>query len=336
MADRRLEATMHIDRTAPTAWIVTAVTGGVLFVLGGVATTMSTTPRLVMAAGAVAFVSLGVYTAFVVRRGNLLTERHKRMAGEIEKLHAADMSLRTRMAYTLRDPLTSIVGFADHMADSPDLSFDEQREMLLAIRRDAREVEMVLSDLAEVERTASGDPSIGAIVLLDHEIASIASTITTTAIFESDLAPTRAWGDSAKVRQILRTVLKAATDSGCAYITLHTAERSGQATVSVSGRDDLLNLEAIAALTGNTLAEDLESDAYRALRSAHEIAASMHGSIGYAQAFGISHIVIDLPGAPSELGINAPRLKRAQPFELSFASAVDVRPERPTSSIRFA
>ncbi len=327
---------MHIDRPAPTAWIVTALIGGVLFVLGGIVTTISTTPRVVMAGGAVAFVALGIYTASVLRRNDVLAGQRERMVTEIELLHTADTSLRTRMAYTLRDPLTSIVGFADLMVDSPDLAFDEQREMLLAIRTDAREVEMALSDLAEVERTGTDDPSIEAVVLLDQEIESVASTITTAAIFESDLAPSRAWGDSAKVRQVLRTVLNAATDSGCAYITLQTAEHSGRAKASISGRDDLLTVEAIAALTGNTVTEDLESDAYRALRSAYEIAASMHGSIGYAQAFGISHIVIDFPIAPTDLGITSPRLKPSQPFELSFASAVDLRPERPTSSIRFA
>ena len=327
---------MHMDRTAPTAWIVTAVTGGVLFLLGAVATTMSTTPRLVMIGGAVAFVALGIYTASVVRRNDALAEEQERMVYEIEQMHTADLSLRTRMAYTLRDPLTSIVGFADHMADSPDLAFDEQRGMLLAIRTDAREVEMALADLAAIERTGSGDPSFEGVVLLDQEVASVASTITTNAIFESDLAPSRAWGDSAKVRQVLRAILNAATDSGCAYITMQTAERPGRATVSISGRDDLLTAEAIAALTGNTISEDLESDAYRTLRSAHEIAASMRGSIGYAQAFGVSHIVLDLPGAPSTLEIKMPRLKPTQPFELSFASAVDLRPERPTSSIRFS
>lgn len=327
---------MRIDRTAPTAWVVTAVTGGVLFVLGGVATTVSTTPRLVMAGGAVAFVALGIYTALVVRRNDALTEAQEIMVDKIELLRTADTSLRMRMAYTLRDPLTSIVGFADRMVDSPDLAFDERREMLLAIRTDAREVEMALSDLAAIERTGGKNPPIEAVVLLDQEIASIASTITTDAIFESDLAPSRAWGDSAKVRQVLRAVLNAATDSGCAYITLQTAERSGRATASVSGRDDLLTVEAVAALTGNTVTEDLESDAYRSLRSAFEIAASMNGSIGYAQAFGISHIVVDLPAAPSELGIKAPRPKPSRPFEISFASAVDLRPERPTSSIRFA
>jgi len=327
---------MHIDRTAPTAWIVTAVTGGVLFALGGIATTMSATPRLVMIGSAVAFVALGIYTASAIRSNEALAEERDRMADEIASMRKADASLRTRMAYTLRDPLTSIVGFADHMVDSPGLAFDEQREMLLAIRTDAREVEMALSDLADIDPNATDDAAIEGVVILDEEIASVASTIRTEAIFESDLAKSRAWGDSAKVRQVLRTVLHAATDSGCAYITLQTAERSGRATASISGRDDLLSIEAIAALTGNTVAEDLASDGYRALRTAYEIAASMDGSIGYAQAFGISHIVLELPAAPTDLGITTHRLKPSQPFELSFATAVDLRPERPTSSIRFA
>lgn len=327
---------MRHDRTAPTAWIATAVAGAVLFIVGAVVTTVATTPRLVMAAGVVAIAAIGVYAAVVTRRNAILTDEQQGLRTEIEALLSADASLRTRMAYTLRDPLTSIVGFSDHMVNSPDLAFDEQREMLLAIRTDAIEVERTLSDLAAVEVGPREDQSIEGVVLLDQEIASIASAITTEAIFESDLSRSRAWGDSAKVRQILRTILSAATDSGCAYISLRTAERPDRATASVSGRDDLLTADAVAALTGNTVAEDRESDTYRALRSANELAASMDGSIGYAQAFGLSHIVIDLPTAPSNIGITAPRIKAEQPFEISFAAAVGLRPERPTSSIRFA
>jgi hypothetical protein len=327
---------MKLDHTTPIAWIVTAATGGILFLLGGITTTMATTPRIVMAGGAVAFVVLGVYTATVVRTRDVLTAEQVRLLDRIDEMRDADISLRTRMAYTLRDPLTSIVGFSDHMVDSPDLPFDEQREMLVAIRADALEVERALSDLANVDGASSDGPSISAVVLLDEEIGSIASTIITDAIFESDLTSTKAWGDSAKVRQILRTVLNAATDSGCAYITLKTAVQSGRATASISGRDDLLNIEAVAALTGNTVSEDLGSDAYQSLRSAYEIAASMDGSIGYAQAFGISHIVIDLPVARTDFGITTPHARPEHPFELSFAAAVDMRPERPTSSIRFA
>lgn len=327
---------MRSEQTAPTAWIVTAVVGGVLFAIGGMVTTMSASSRLVMLGAAIAFIALGVYTVIVARRNHSLFEETEHLRLEIDALHTADASLRTRMAYTLRDPLTSIVGFADHMVDSPGLAFDEQREMLIAIRTDAREVERVLSDLAEIRSGSPDDPSIGAVVLLDQEIISIASTLTTDSILESDLVHSRAWGDSAKVRQILRTVLNAATDSGCAFITLRTEQGADRATVSISGRDDLLSIEAAAALTGNTVSEDLESNDYRALRSAYELAASMRGTIGYVQAFGISHIVVDLPAAPTDLGITVPRLKPDQPFEISFAAVSDLRPERPTSAIRFA
>jgi signal transduction histidine kinase len=327
---------MKLDRTAPTAWIVTAVTGGILFLLGGITTTMATSPRLVMAGGALAFVIMGVYTAAVVRRRNTLIIEQTALLDTIDEMRTADTSLRTRMAYTLRDPLTSIVGFSDHMVNSPDLAFDEQREMLVAIRADALEVERALSDLAEIGQTPTDGSPLQGVVLLDEEMRSIASTIITDATFESDFAQTRAWGDSAKVRQILRTALNAATDSGCAHITLHSVERAGRATASISARDDLLNIEAIAALTGNTISEDLGSDAYRALRSAYELAASMGGSIGYAQAFGISHIVIDLPMARRDFGITTPNPKPEQTFELSFATTTELRPERPTSAIRFA
>jgi hypothetical protein len=327
---------MQPDRTLPAIWIVTAIAGGVLLALGGIATTSSTTSRFVMAAEAIGFAALGVFAMVAVHGRDTLSVENDRLSSQIDELRTADRSLRTRMAYTLRDPLTSIVGFADHMVNSPDLAFDEQREMLMAIRTDAREVERTLSDLAEVQHRNAEDPSIEAVVLLDQEIASIASTITTDATFESDLTRCRAWGDSAKVRQILRTVLAAAVESGCAYITLETAERPNRATASISGRDDLLNMEAIAALTGNTVSEDLDSDDYRALRSAYELAASMNGSIGYVEAFGISHIVVELPIAPVDLGIRTPVQKPQQPFELSFTAAADLRPERPTSAIRFA
>lgn len=327
---------MRSDRTTPTIWIMTAVVGGVLVALGGIVTTTSAVPRLAILGGAIAVAALGIYAAVATRRNHSLSEEADQLRLEIDALHTADASLRTRMAYTLRDPLTSIVGFADRMVDEPGLAFDEQREMLIAIRTDAQEVEHALSDLAEAQSGSTDDPSIEAVVLLDQEIISIASTITTDAILESDLAHSRAWGDSAKVRQILRTVLNAATDSGCAFITLRTEQGADRATVAISGRDDLLSIEAAAALTGNTVSEDLHSDDYRALRSAYELAASMRGSIGYVQAFGISHIVVDLPAAPTDLGITVPRLKPDQPFEISFAAVSDLRPERPTSAIRFA
>lgn len=145
---------MHIERTAPIAWIVAALAGGVLFLLGGVVTTMSATPRLVMAGGAIALVALGVYAAVVARRNVTLARRHGEMEAELAQMLRDDTSLRTRMAYTLRDPLTAIFGFADHLANSPEMPFDTRQDMLIAIRNDAREVQQSLSELAGFDGTA--------------------------------------------------------------------------------------------------------------------------------------------------------------------------------------
>lgn len=149
---------LNMNRTAPRTWIVSTIAGGILFVVGGIATTIATTPRLVMTAGAVAFVVLGLYTAVGSGRNELLRTRCAAMEESLDAMRGADTSLRTHMAYTLRDPLVSIISFADRMADAPDLSFDIRREMLLAIRSDAREVEMSLSELATADPCQCGVP----------------------------------------------------------------------------------------------------------------------------------------------------------------------------------
>ena len=74
-------------------------------------------------------------------------------------------------------------------------------------------------------------------------------------------------------------------------------------TISNSARINLLSHQATAVLTADTVVENLDNETYRAIRLANEIAASMDGTIGYAKAFGTSHIVVDLPAAPSDLDI---------------------------------
>lgn len=322
----------HIGEKTPTAWIMTAVIGGVLFILGGIATSASTTPRLVMAAGATSIAALGIYAIRLIRDNLELVDRQTELMDEVARMRQSDASLRSRMAYTLRDPLTSIVGFADQLVESPDLPPEAQREMLVAIRHDAREVEQTLSELSSVDPTSADARQIEAVVLLDEEVRSIASTTVTATVFEFELAQTRAWGDSAKARQIIRTMLTAATDSGCANITLRTSVQSGRATASISGRDDLLSIEGISALTGNTVAADRMNDAYVALRSARETAASMLGSIGYVEAFGVSHIILDLPLAPTDLGVAPTGPDSSQRFALGLPAARNLGIESSTDS----
>ena len=130
-------------------------------------------------------------------------------------------------------------------------------------------------------------------------------------------------------------------------MTLQAEERGEIAVATISARSDLLPIEAIAALTGNSITSDVDTDAYIALREAHDAAAKMRGTIGYAQAFGVSHIVVEFDVAPEDIGIQQSKRDSGngagafgtsngseRPL-LKYTSAVDLRPERPTTAIRF-
>ncbi|MCL1594357.1 MAG: hypothetical protein M3132_08410 [Actinomycetia bacterium] len=327
---------MRDDRSSHQYTVLLAGSGGVLFILGGLLATRSQGTQITLIATGAALAILGLYALALTKKNSDLATRSQNLESELEQQRLVDESLRVRMAYTLRDPLTSIVGLADRMSEDAEMPFDQRREIVIAIRDDAREVEKILADLAYRSRDHNlSTTRIEGVVLLDEEVRSVASTIHAGVQFESDLAPARAWGDSARVRQILRTVLKAARDSGCAFITLRTEQRPTSAVVTISGRDDLASVEAIAALTGNTVSTDAENEDFIALKGAHELAASMGGTIGYAQAFGMSHIVIDLPAAPDDLTVTAPTQIDQDPIDVSFVAAAGFRPERPTTSIRF-
>ena len=104
-------------------------------------------------------------------------------------------------------------------------------------------------------------------------------------------------------------------------------------TISNSARINLLSHQATAVLTADTVVENLDNETYRAIRLANEIAASMDGTIGYAKAFGTSHIVVDLPAAPSDLDITCrpawpPKLTRVLSQPLSTYAPADHRTAR--------
>ena len=109
----------------------------------------------------------------------------------------------------------------------------------------------------------------------------------------------------------------------------------------------MLPAQAAAALTGNTEAADATSDAFIALKEARDLAIGMGGTIGYAEAFGKHHIVAEFEGAddivphriPATIGSSPSVIPtEAAPGNryLTFASTADLRPERPTASIRFS
>jgi len=321
--------------------------GGLLFILGGIVTAMSANARAVMIAAAIAFLLLGVYSISISIRHNARLDDIRRLEDELTTARSVDAGLRARLGFTLRDPLTTVVGLADRMVSEPDLSTDERQTLLTEIRNNAREVEKVLADLSTEPNDPTRQLRAAGIVLVDDEVRSIVSTLGGTATFTVDLRPARAWGDSALVRQVLRSLIGAAASSGCDHLDLVTEQRGKKATLTISGRTSLLTAQGAAALTGNAEAADATDDAFVALREARDLAIAMGGIVGYAEALGKHHIVAEFEGAddivhhrpPASIGsprVNVTPDAAPENSYLTFASTVDLRPERPTASIRFS
>jgi len=321
-------------RSTPQQLIALAVSGCLLFLVGAAIAATSHSTRVELIIATVALAILGAYALIASLRRAAAAKHAASLQSEVDRLRIGDAALRSRMSLTLRDPLATIVGFADKMADDPEMSHDQQHDLLITIRDNAHEVERVLATLAPIDTSRDISGHVPGVVLLDEEVHAVASAIHTDALFESDLTRARAWADSAHVRQLLRTLIRAAQQSGCARITLRTEQRGGRATLTISGRDKLLSVEGIAALTGNTQASDAESSVYMSLKSAHALAAEMDGSIGYVEAFGVSHIVLTLPSPPDDLGLQTPRQLTTDGSEMPFGTVTGLRPQEPMS-VRF-
>ncbi len=303
--------------------------------------TTSSAARWTLVGAGVAF---GVVAAYVILLGKA-NHRQERRIVELERgitsVEATHAGLRNRMVSTLREPLTDIVAYAERLINHPTLETPERIGMLEEIRNSAREVEQFLADLAEQPEDLMAHANSHHLVLLDHEARSVIAAAPKGTQYSSELEKARAWADSAKVRQIMRTVLNAARAAECHQVTLKTGERSSKAIVTISAHGQLLPIEGIAALTGNTESGDSNSATYIALRDAHAMAADMGGTIGYTEVFGMSHVVIELERAGEDIAdptqdaheekVVSPVLPRE-----GFTAAVDLRPERPTASIRFS
>jgi hypothetical protein len=180
------------------------------------------------------------------------------------------------------------------------------------------------------------------VVRLDEELASVAASTLADLDFEVSLEPARAWGDAATVRQVLRLVIGGMRSSGCTSIILKTDQRREVATATLSGRCVVGPRSAIEALTTDHELE-IDDDRHRSLRTAYESVRTIGGTIGYTEALGVSHVVVELPAAPADLSTRKPKqLERPSipsfrhlERESSLLAAADLRPERPTASLRF-
>ncbi len=270
-------------------------------------------------------VGMSAVLAIVVRSINA-RRATENFTAEINRLRAADTHLRARMHYMLRDAVGDIVAKSDDLVATPDLPYDEQRRLLSSIRDTSHEIERTLADVASSHRDSYEIAAhIDTSILLGEELISIASTSPFSDRFEFDIERTRAFGDPAKARQILRTMVNHTTLGEADQLTLQTAQRGATATATVSGRGAILPPEALGALSddGN---QANGSAGFQAMQSACKLAEDLGGEISYVQAFGVSHLMLTLPtprtrpasvsvavnpGADVDIDLREPAAKRA-------------------------
>ena len=289
-----------------TRYAAAAIAAGLFFILGSLVTTSNLNTRVILGAVLATFALGGTYALLLVRRSQRMERANEQLASDFRDAVVREADLRTQVGYLLREPLASVVADADLLLSRPQTPGDQQRVLLTSIRTNAREVEEMLDDLSRAGAGDTPSPDIASVVILDEELLSVASADPRTKSIHIDCEPSRAWGDPARVRQVLRTLVTLSTQYGGAQITVQTAQRGHVATATVSGKGAILPGHALAALSDGADADSEPEDSdgsFEALRAARRMTERMGGTISSLYAFGESHIVLTLP-APSPMSLS--------------------------------
>jgi signal transduction histidine kinase len=293
---------MTRERTE-TVYTAGAIGAGLLFILGALITATTSGARAALIALIAVVVVSGGYALFLLRRTHRLTAVNRSLQTEHRQAVVNEADLRTQVGLLLREPVAAIVGDADLLITRHETPPDMQRALLETIRTNAHEVEAMLATLSEAATGASDAvPDIATVVVVDQEFRSIASQNPSASSANLQFEPARAWGDPAKVRQILRTLVTLSTQNGGAQLTLQTAQRGQSATATISGNGAILPAAALGALSEGERFEDWDGNTFEAMQAANNLAFGMGGSISYVQVFGDSHVLLTLPTPSSDQG----------------------------------
>jgi hypothetical protein len=239
-------------------------------------------------------VGVSAVLAIIVRSMRAKTANAE-LTTEVNRLKAADAHLRARMHYMLRDAVGDVVAKSDDLVATTDLPYDEQRRLLSSIRDTSHEIERTLADVASSHPDSYDTvPHLRTSILLGEELISVASTSPFSDRFEFDIERTRAWGDPAEVRQILRTLVNHTTLGEADRLTLQTTQRGRFATATVSGEGAILPPDALTGLS-DVQGQQRGSSGFLAMQLARELAEGLGGEISYVEAFGVSHLMLTLP-----------------------------------------
>jgi len=138
----------------------------------------------------------------------------RRIETETEALEALIRSkneLIGSVSHELRTPLTSILGFAEVLrTGSDDLPPSERRELLALIARESADVADIVEDLLAAARAEIGRLTVTRVAVdLRVQVAQVLESRVTEPGMSVEItaAPVYAWGDPARIRQIIRNLI---------------------------------------------------------------------------------------------------------------------------------
>ncbi len=160
----------------------------------------------------------------------------KRHREELEAALRSKIELIGTVSHELRNPLTSIVGYAHLLSEALDPGSPEQAEMAAVVEQQAEDVADIVEDLLTAAQADAGTLRVVTAPLdLAAEVRRVLAGVGGRHAGTLDVAaaPTPAVGDPMRVRQIVRNLVANAIVHGGEHIQVATDHNAQQARLEV-------------------------------------------------------------------------------------------------------
>ena len=187
----------------------------------------------------------------IAQRETISAQLNRRIAEEQshrlqeENAHQAELGRMKNefiasVSHELRTPLTAVVGFADLLRHAEELSDSDRKFMLDSLAREASDVAHLVEDLLVGARADAGELSVSRVpVDLRAQAAQVLESLemaigpSRARLIDPAEQTIRAFGDPARVRQILRNLITNAYRYGGEEIRVIIDQTEGAARVMV-------------------------------------------------------------------------------------------------------
>lgn len=215
-----------------------------------------------------------------------LLERERRARADAEAANRAKDEFLAVVSHELRTPLSPILGFLEILLEDP-VATSEQRMALATIERNARSLSLLIDDLLDVSRIASGKLSLEYVPVEMNDLVRAALASSRPAADGKGVRLTLAGseepllvaGDAGRLTQVIANLLSNA---------LKFTPRHGEVAVSLTRDGGRVVLRVRD--TGKGIAPDLLPHVFERFRQGDTSDTRVHGGLGLGLAI-VRHIV---------------------------------------------